>query len=202
MFITFEGGEGTGKSTQIKLLHERLITQGRDVVMTREPGGTPQGEIVRSMLVAGQTDLWSSEAEALLNYAARDAHLNAVIRPALAQLKIILSDRFMDSTRAYQGYAGTCSLAFIDQLEKSIVKDTVPDLTFIFILDPSTGLARAAKRGGEAETRFERKGLVFHENVAKGFQDILLKNARRCRAIDANQSIDDVAEQVWAHVIR
>ena len=132
MFITFEGGEGTGKSTQIKLLADRLSAQGRAVVLTREPGGTKQAEALRSLLVSGDTDRWSAESEALLNYAARDSHLHQVIRPALAAGSTVLCDRFMDSTRAYQGYAGACTFHLLDELERSIVGDTRPTLTFAF----------------------------------------------------------------------
>ena len=147
MFITFEGGEGTGKSTQIKLLAERLKATGKDVVVTREPGGTPEAEALRSLLVAGDVGRWSSEAEALLNYAARDSHLRKIIRPALAAGKTVLCDRFMDSTRAYQGYAGNCPLDLIDQLERTIIGQSMPNLTLIFNLQPSVGLARAKERG-------------------------------------------------------
>ena len=200
MFITFEGGEGTGKSTQIKVLADRLSAVGRDVVLTREPGGTKQAEALRNLLVSGETDRWSAESEALLNYAARDSHLQQVIRPALAAGSTVLCDRFMDSTRAYQGYAGACTFHLLDELEKSIVRDTRPSLTLIFDLDPIIGLARAKSRGDGAEDRFERKGLAFHQRIRNGFLEIAKSEPQRCRVIDANQSIESVASAIWAHV--
>ena len=196
MFVTFEGGEGTGKSTQVKLLADRLRSQGRDIVATREPGGTPEGETLRSLLVSGDAH-WSATAEALLNYAARDVHLTHIIRPALAKKQTVICDRFMDSTRAYQGYAGGCDFTLIDQLEQVIVNDTRPDLTLIFDLDPKLGLARAKARGNEAEDRFERKGLAFHEKLRSGFLAIAQGDPKRCRLIDAAQPIDEVAAQIW-----
>lgn len=200
MFITFEGGEGTGKSTQVKLLGERLLAQGRDVLTTREPGGTPEAEALRHLLVSGDTARWSSEAEALLNYAARDSHLRGVIRPALAAGKIVICDRFMDSTRAYQGYAGKCSFSFINALENEIVADTIPNLTFVFALPPEIGLYRAKTRSGDSEDRYERKGLEFHKKLNRGFLEIAQANPTRCKVIDATQGIDNVADQIWAHV--
>lgn len=201
LFITFEGGEGSGKSTQIKLLAKRLAEGGRDVLVTREPGGTPEAEAVRALLVSGDVARWTAKSEALLNYAAREQHLEQVIRPALAQGRTVLCDRFMDSTRAYQGYAGGCEASFIDALEKAVVGETAPNLTLIFDLDPAIGLARAKARGDAvSEDRYERKGLTFHKNLREGFLDILRKNPRRCRLIDAAQEIDAVADDVWAIV--
>lgn len=201
VFITFEGGEGSGKSTQIKLLAKRLAEGGRDVLVTREPGGTPEAEAVRALLVSGDVARWTAKSEALLNYAAREQHLEQVIRPALAQGRTVLCDRFMDSTRAYQGYAGGCDASFIDALEKTVVGDTRPALTLIFDLDPAAGLARAKARGDSvSEDRYERKGLVFHKKLREGFLDILRKNPRRCRLIDASQDVDAVAEDVWSVV--
>jgi dTMP kinase len=192
MFITFEGGEGTGKSTQIRLLAAKL----KDVLVTREPGGTPQAETLRGLLVSGDVASWSAEAEALLNYAARDSHLNEVIRPALAHGTIVLCDRFMDSTRAYQAYAGGCSIELIDQLEASIIGQTRPDLTFIFDLEPEIGLARAKARGGE--DRFERKGMAFHQKLHAGFLAIAAAEPNRCIVINANQSVEKVSADIWA----
>lgn len=198
-FITFEGGEGTGKSTQIARLTDRLRSRGQRVTSTREPGGTPAAEDLRRLLVSGDVSRWSTTAEALLNYAARDAHLNQLIRPALAQGEIVLCDRFMDSTRAYQGYAGGCSLALIDALESEVVGSTRPDLTLIFDLDPQRGLDRARARG-EGEDRYERKGIAFHRTLRDGFLDILRRNPERCRLVDAAGSVEEVAENVWSIV--
>lgn len=200
-FITFEGGEGSGKSTQIRRLADRLQAQGASVRVTREPGGTPEAEAVRALLVSGDVQRWTAKSEALLNYAAREQHLEQVVRPALAQGQMVLCDRFMDSTRAYQGYAGGCDLAFIDALEKAIVGPTRPHLTLIFDIVPETGLARAKARGDAlAEDRYERKGLAFHRKLREGFLDILRRDPKRCRLIDAAQDVDAVAEDVWSIV--
>ena len=200
-FITFEGGEGSGKSTQIRRLAARLEAEGRDVLITREPGGTPEAEAVRGLLVNGDVARWTPKSEALLNYAAREQHLEQVIRPALGAGRTVLCDRFMDSTRAYQGYAGGCDLGFIDALEKAIVGPTRPDLTLVFDLDPAIGLARAKSRGDAvSEDRYERKGLAFHQKLREGFQDILRREPKRCRFIDAGQDVDQVAEDVWSIV--
>lgn len=201
VFITFEGGEGSGKSTQLRRLAAKLQEQGRDVLITREPGGTPEAEAVRALLVSGDVARWTAKSEALLNYAAREQHLEKVIRPALAEGKAVLCDRFMDSTRAYQGYAGGCDLDLIDALEKAIVGPSRPDLTLLFDLDPAVGLARARSRGdAQAEDRFERKGLAFHQKLREGFRDILRREPKRCRLVDAAQDIEAVAEDVWSIV--
>lgn len=200
-FITFEGGEGTGKSTQIKRLAERLPARAGMLVTTREPGGTPEAEAVRNLLVAGDVARWTAKSEALLNYAAREQHLEQVIRPALASGKTVLCDRFMDSTRAYQGYAGGCSQSFIDALEHAIVATTRPNLTLIFDLDPEVGLERAHTRGDSvSEDRYERKGLAFHRKLRDGFLDILRHDPKRCRMVDASGTIEEVAESVWSIV--
>lgn len=200
-FITFEGGEGSGKSTQIRRLAARLQDQGRDLLITREPGGTPEAEAVRALLVSGDVARWTPKSEALLNYAAREQHIEQVIRPALAAGRTVLCDRFMDSTRAYQGHAGGCDMAFIDALEKAIVGPTRPDLTLVFDLDPEIGLARARDRGDAvAEDRYERKGLAFHQKLREGFLDILRREPKRCRLVDASQDIEAVADDVWSIV--
>ncbi len=195
MFITFEGGEGTGKSTQVDFLAKRIRS---NVVMTREPGGTVQAETLRNLLVSGDTNRWSAEAEALLNYAARDSHLNEVIRPALKNGATVICDRFMDSTRAYQGYAGACTFHLLDELERSIVGETRPNLTLIFDLDPVIGLARAKSRGEGSGDRFERKGLAFHQRLREGFLEIAKAEPKRCIVIDASGSIETVTAFVWA----
>jgi dTMP kinase len=196
IFVTFEGGEGSGKSTQIKLLADALTAQGHRVVQTREPGGTPEAEALRTLLVNGDTGRWSAEAEALLNYAARDSHLEKIIRPALASGQTILCDRFMDSTRAYQGYAGGCDMRLLDALETSIVAETRPNLTLIFDLDPADGLARTKARNDGYEDRYERKGIAFHQALRRGFLKIAEGDPARCRVIDATGSVEAVAERV------
>ena len=196
LFVTFEGGEGSGKSTHIKLLAAALLAKGHHAVQTREPGGTPEAEALRSLLVNGDTGRWTAEAEALLNYAARDSHLQKVIRPALASGQTVLCDRFMDSTRAYQGYAGGCDMRLLDALETSIVGVTRPNLTIIFDLDPAAGLARAKARGEGSEDRYERKGLEFHQALRRGFLKIAEGDPTRCRIIDAIGQVEMVAGQV------
>ena len=196
LFVTFEGGEGSGKSTHIKLLATALQAKGHHVVQTREPGGTAEAEALRTLLVNGDTGRWTAEAEALLNYAARDSHLQKIIRPALALGHTVLCDRFMDSTRAYQGYAGGCDMRLLDALETSIVGDTRPNLTIIFDLDPAAGLARAKARGEGSEDRYERKGLAFHQALRHGFLKIAEGDPTRCRVIDAAGPVEVVAALV------
>ena len=196
LFVTFEGGEGSGKSTHIKLLATALQAKGHHVVQTREPGGTAEAEALRTLLVNGDTGRWTAEAEALLNYAARDSHLQKIIRPALALGRTVLCDRFMDSTRAYQGYAGGCDMHLLDALETSIVGDTRPNLTIIFDLDPAAGLARAKARGEGSEDRYERKGLAFHHALRRGFLKIAEGDPTRCRVIDAAGPVEVVGALV------
>jgi len=198
LFITFEGGEGAGKSTQIRLLATRLEALGRKVCLTREPGGAPEAEALRELLIHGGTDRWSAEAEALLNYAARDAHLRQTIRPALTRGEVVLCDRFMDSTRAYQAYAGGADMGLVDSLERAIVGPTRPSLTLIFDLDPALGLARAKERGGA--DRFERKGIAFHERLREGFRAIAAADPRRCVLVDAYRSVEAIAIEIAATV--
>ena len=189
LFITFEGGEGAGKTTQVARLAEAFRGMGRDVVVTREPGGTEKAEAIRALLVRGETDALSAVAEALLNYAARDDHLRRVIRPALEAGKVVLCDRFMDSTRAYQAYAGGCPVSLVDALEAEVVGPTRPDLTFILDLPEEAGLARAAARhgaeGAGAEDRFERFGADYHAALRRAWQRIARENPDRCVLIDA-----------------
>ena len=199
-FVTFEGGEGAGKSTQARLLAAIVAKTGREVVSTREPGGCPGAEQIRQLLVTGDADRWSARAEALLNYAARDAHLDGLIRPALARDAIVICDRFMDSTRAYQGYAGGVDLEFIDALECQVVAATRPDLTFVFDLDARAGLERARARGGD--DRYERKGLAFHEKLRKGFAAIAAGASARCVLVDAARPVDDVAAEIAGVVMQ
>jgi dTMP kinase len=199
-FVTFEGGEGTGKSTQLKLLAATVMGRGVPVIQTREPGGTPEAEALRTLLVNGDTRRWTVEAEALLNYAARASHLQAIIRPALAAGKFVLCDRFSDSTRAYQGYAGGCDMKLLDALEASIVGPTRPALTLILDIDPVLGLARAKARADGSEDRYERKGVEFHQQLRAGFLKIAESEPERCRVIDASGSIEDINSRILAVV--
>ncbi len=199
LFITFEGGEGAGKTTQTALLAEALREAGRDVVITREPGGTDKAEAIRALLVRGRPDSLSATAEALLNYAARDDHLRRVIRPALASGHVVLCDRFMDSTRAYQAYAGGCPVSLVDALEREVVGPTRPHLTFILDLPEEAGLARAAVRHGredEAEDRFERKGDDYHAALRRAWLRIARENPERCVLVDALRPAAEVAGHI------
>ena len=200
LFLTFEGGEGSGKSVHTKALAEKCREQGRSVTLTREPGGSPGAEEIRALLVTGEAGRWSAEAETLLNYAARDEHLRSTIRPALAAGDIVICDRFMDSTRVYQGFAGGCDVRFIDVLERHIVADTRPDLTIILDIDPEQGLARAKGRGKTGEDRFEKKGLVFHRKIRDGFLAIAKDDPERCRVIDTTRPSGDVGAEIWKYV--
>jgi dTMP kinase len=182
LFITFEGGEGTGKTTQLAKLAAALGKKGVDVLCTREPGGSPEAEAIRNELVLGEPGKWSPLAEALLMNAARDSHLRKTIRPALASGRTVLCDRFMDSTRAYQGAAGGVDMNLIVALEKFVIGETVPDLTLVFDIDPATGLARAKP----SEDRFERKGAEFHSRLNAAYREIARAEPERCRLIDAS----------------
>ncbi len=190
LFVTLEGGEGGGKSTQARRLAEALRGRGLDVELTREPGGSPAAEALRPLLLTGDAARWSPQAETLLMYAGRDDHLNAVIRPALARGAVVICDRFADSTEAYQGAAGGTSPEFIGVLRKAVVGVTEPDLTLIFDLSPEEGLHRAGLRGGEA--RFESKGIDYHRRLRAAFLDIARRDADRCVVIDATLDPDTV----------
>jgi dTMP kinase len=196
-FITLEGGEGSGKSTHAGLLAERLSGIGRDVVVTREPGGAPDAETIRGLLLGGAPERWSPVAEALLAYAARENHLKVTIRPALARGAVVVCDRFMDSTTAYQGHAGGADLELLLTLERAIVGENRPQLTFVFDLDPELGLERAGHRDPGNADRFERKGLAFHRRLRAGFLEIARAEPRRCVIIDAARPKDEVADVVW-----
>jgi dTMP kinase len=198
-FITFEGGEGTGKSTQLKRLAARLEAEGREVVATREPGGSPGAEDIRALVLRGQADRWSPVTETLLMYAARRDHVERVIRPALARGAWVACDRFADSTRAYQGAAGGTDPALIAALETHILEDTLPDLTLVFDMPVSVGLDRAHARAG-AEMRFESKGLAFHERLREAYLAIARAEPGRCVLIDASGTLDEVEGRVWAAV--
>lgn len=198
-FITFEGGEGAGKSTQLKRLVARLLAEGREVVATREPGGSPGAESIRELVLNGAADRWSPVTETLLMYAARRDHVERVIRPALARGAWVVCDRFADSTRAYQGAGGGTDPGLIEAMETFILEDTWPDLTLIFDLPVEEGLTRAVARAG-AEMRFESKGLAFHERLRAGFLAIAEAEPVRCAVIDAAGSVEAVETRVWAAV--
>lgn len=197
-FITFEGGEGTGKSTQVRRLAARLTEAGREVAVTREPGGSPGAEEIRDLLVSGAVDRWSPEAEALLLYAARSDHLDRVIRPALARGAWVVCDRFADSTRAYQG--PDASPALLAALEKEVLDGGRPNLTLVLDLPAQDGLARATARG-EAQTRFEARDAAYHERLRQAFLEIARADPDRCLVVDARPSADAVASAVWDAVL-
>jgi dTMP kinase len=198
-FITLEGGEGAGKSTQVRRLADRLTARGHRAVVTREPGGSAGAESIRALLVTGQTDRWSPITETLLMYAARRDHIERTIAPALAAGDWVVSDRFADSTRAYQGAGGGAPASLIQTLERHVLGETRPDLSLILDLPVELGLERAVGRGG-GETRFEAKGVAFHERLREGFLAIARVEADRCVVIDASQSADDVEAAIWAAV--
>jgi len=198
-FITFEGGEGAGKTTQLKRLVARLEADGRQVVATREPGGSPGAESIRDLVLKGAADRWSPVTETLLMYAARRDHIERVIRPALGAGAWVVCDRFADSTRAYQGGAGGVAPQLIDAMEAHVLERTRPDLTLIFDLPVEVGLERAHARAG-SEMRFESKGLAFHTRLQDAFLAIAREEPNRCVVIDAGGSQDEVAAAVWKAV--
>lgn len=202
-FITLEGGEGAGKSTQVRRLAAALSARGIDVVQTREPGGTPGAEDIRSLLVTGDPARWDAMTETLLHYAARRAHVEKTVKPALARGTWVISDRFADSTMAYQGYAGSVGREAVAALHSLVLGDFTPDLTLVLDLPVETGLARARARmsgSSQAEDRYERMGLAFHESLRAAFHDIAAREPARCRLVDAGGNPDQVAAALWQAV--
>ncbi len=201
LFITLEGGEGAGKSTLSKGLAAHLRALGREVMEPREPGATPEGEAIRGLLLGPQAPAWTPLTETLMMYAARASNLALVTRPALARGAIVVCDRFSDSTRAYQGYLHGVPLADIEALDRVVVGDTRPDLTFIVDLDPREGLKRTAARRGET-TRYDRAGLAVHDAIRAAFLDIAGKDPRRCVVLDGMltpQGLVEAASDALAH---
>ena len=200
-FITFEGGEGSGKSTHARLLGERLKTVGIDPLITREPGGSPGAEIIRHILLSGLAKPLGPETEAILFAAARDDHLRTVIRPAIAAGKWVICDRFIDSTRVYQGAVGHVDPRLIRSLERVTVGGAVPDLTFILDVPTTVGLARAKRRRGEGDPdRFEGEAIEFHGQLRSAFRALAELEPKRCVIIDGRAPKDVVAERIWAIV--
>ena len=195
-FISFEGIDGSGKSTQLRALAARLRSAGITVVETREPGGSPGAEAIRRLLVEGETGRWSAETECLLFTAARRDHLERTIRPALAAGATVLTDRFADSTRVYQGVARGDLRATVDALHARAI-GVEPDLTLILDLDPDTALARGLARGG-AEDRFERFGADFQTRLRRGFLALAAEFPERCRVVPASGPAEEVAARVAA----
>ena len=201
-FITFEGGEGSGKTTQIQRLADSLLqfVPPGSLIITREPGGVPAAESIRDLLVNGDVEKWQPLTEAFLMSAARHEHVKQIIRPALTQNKLVISDRFTDSTIIYQGVVGGVASQHIDAMNKISCGDIAPDLTIILDMNSQTGLARADLRG-VGEDRFEAKGSVFHEKVRSGFIDLAHADPDRCVIIDASHTADTIADDVLQLVL-
>jgi len=197
-FITFEGGEGAGKSTQAALLAERLRAAGIDVVLTREPGGTPGAEAIRALIVEGEPDRWTATTEALLVNAARADHVARLIRPALAAGKWVVCDRFVDSTLAYQGAGKALAAADLLEAHRFATDNLWADLTLVLDLPLAVGAARAAERG--RPDRFDRLGADFHDRVAASFVHVAHQEPDRVRLIDATGDVEAVAAAVWRAV--
>ena len=197
-FVTFEGGEGSGKSTQIKTLAERLDALKLRAIVTREPGGSPGAEIIRHLVLSGMGKLLGPDAETLLFAAARDDHVRTVIRPALSQGIWVLCDRFSDSTRAYQGRLGKVSAELLNAMERVTIGDLKPDLTFILDVPVEIGMQRAAaRRGTGTPDRFEAEDVRFHRQLREAYRQIAAAEPKRCVLIDASADPGTVAAMIW-----
>jgi dTMP kinase len=200
-FITLEGGEGAGKSTQAELLARRLRSLAIGVVVTREPGGSAGADIMRHVLLSGAAKPLGPLVETLLFAAARDDHIHATIRPALDQGTWVVCDRFIDSTRVYQGVLGEVDPKLIRGLERLMAGDAVPDLTFVLDAPAEVGLARATRRRGRQQAdRFENETLEFHTRLRQAYRDVAAAETKRCVLIDADRPPEKVAEDIWAIV--
>ncbi len=201
LFITFEGGEGAGTSTQMRLLAQALSARGYRVLTTREPGGSAGAEAVRHVLLSGAAESFGVRMEAILFAAARSDHVEEVIRPALQQGTIVLCDRFMDSSRVYQGVTGNLEPAFVETMERVAVNGVIPDCTIIFDLPASVGLERARRRAAnDSPDRFEKEQLETHEKRREAFLDIAAADPERCRVVDANRPPTAIAAEVLSLV--
>ena len=201
LFISFEGGEGVGKSTQIELLKTSLTKKNLNVLSTREPGGTKEGELIRKFLVSGEISSWDSYSESLLFNALRREHINKIINPSLFKGDIVLCDRFIDSTIVYQGVGGGINQTLLLSLHKNFCYDLYPDITFFLSLDPKVGLDRTLSRNNVTENRFENMGLSYHQKIQDGFKALSDKNNKRFFEINAELSIEKISNQIYDHVI-
>ncbi len=200
-FITFEGGEGSGKSTHARMLADHLQAVGIETVLTREPGGSAGAEIIRHILLSGIAKPLGAETEAILFAAARDDHVRATIRPALDAGKWVICDRFIDSTRVYQGALGKVDAKLIRGLERVTVGSAMPDLTFILDVPATVGLARAKRRRGQGATdRFEAELVEFHEELRRAYLSLAEREPKRCVAIDGRAPREVVSERIWTTV--
>ena len=191
LFITFEGGDGSGKSTQVNLLKDYLDNLNFETIKTREPGGTPSAEILRDLLTTGEVEKWTPMSEALLMWASRYEHLIQVIEPALNSGKNVICDRFYDSTYAYQGVAHNLGIDKMEKLKKIIIGDIEPDVTFVLDIDPKVGLKRSLDRPNQ-ENRFESYNIDFHNKIRSAFLEIANKNKNRCVVIDASLNEQEI----------
>lgn len=192
-FITFEGGEGSGKTTQSELLYNNLKQKGLNVTRTREPGGTILAESIREILLKGEKDKMSSLTELYLFAAARRDHIDNIIEPSLKNNEIVICDRFIDSTTAYQGYAGNIDLNLINSINNFTIGSIIPNITYIFDIDPNIGLKRSINTTSE-EIRFEEKDIGYHKKIRSGFLEIAKNNSDRCIVIDAEQELKKIEE--------
>jgi dTMP kinase len=195
-FISFEGGEGSGKSTQAKRLAERLKLRGHETILTREPGGSPGAEAIRHLLLNGIAKPLGPEAETFMFAAARDDHVATVIRPALDRGAWVVCDRFIDSTRVYQGSLGNVDQRLIRALERLVVGETMPDLTFIIDVPPDVGLSRAEGRG-QGSDRFEAEHIEYHRLLRDAYREIAEREPNRCVLVDGTASVDAIAVRIW-----
>ncbi|MDC0548687.1 dTMP kinase [Alphaproteobacteria bacterium] len=201
LFISFEGGEGVGKSTQIELLKTSLTKKNINVLSTREPGGTKEGELIRKFLVSGEISSWDSYSESLLFNALRREHINKIINPSLFKGDIVLCDRFIDSTIVYQGVGGGINQTLLLSLHKNFCYDLYPDITFFLSLDPKVGIDRTISRNNKTENRFENMGLSYHQKIQDGFKALSNKNNKRFFEINAELSVEKISNQIYDHVI-
>ncbi|MGI2032034.1 dTMP kinase [Rhizobium panacihumi] len=201
LFVSFEGGEGSGKSTQIRRLADHFRERGLEVVVTREPGGSQGAEAVRHVLLSGAAEAFGVRMEAILFAAARNDHVEEIIRPALARGAVVLCDRFIDSSRVYQGVTGNLEPAFLSALEQAAIDGLMPDLTVVLDLPAEIGLARAGRRRGAIDRnaepdRFEREQTETHEKRREAYLEIAENEPERCRVVDADRSEQEIAAEI------